>query len=96
MFRVDLTRLTRTWRWWLLAVVLVVALAILAPAQLGVLLLKFAEATLAAVVGYQLSKTTLIHAVPEHLREVPAISAALTVGRAMVMLGVMLAVGLGL
>lgn len=93
----DVSRLTtRTWRWWLLAVVLVVALAVLAPAQLGVLLLKFAEAVLAGVVGYQLSKTTLIHAVPEYRRKEPTVSAALTLGRALVMLGMMLAVGLGL
>jgi|GEM_PF-6090385 len=88
--------LTRVWRWWLLAALLLLTIAVIAPAQLGVIVLKFSQQVLAAVVGYQLSKTTLIHAVPEPLREVPVISAALTVGRALVMLATMLAVGLGL
>ncbi|GAP66285.1 hypothetical protein MBSD_n1589 [Mizugakiibacter sediminis] len=87
---------TRTWRWWIVAAALLLAIAIVAPAQLGVLLLKFGQQVLAALVGYQLSKVTLIHAVPEPMREVPVVSAALTVGRALVMLGAMLAVGLGL
>lgn len=88
--------LTRVWRWWLLAALLLAILAAMSPQSAGVLVLKFGQQILAAVVGYQLSKATLIRAVPEHLREVPAISAALTLGRALVMLGAMLAVGLGL
>ena len=87
---------TRVWRWWLVAALLLLAIAIISPQSLGVLTLKFGQQMLAAVVGYHLSKVTLIHAVPEHLREVPVISAALTIGRALVMLGAMLAVGMGL
>lgn len=87
---------TRVWRWWLVAALLLLAIALISPQSLGVLTLKFGQQMLAAVVGYHLSEVTLIHAVPEHLREVPVISAALTVGRALVMLGAMLAVGMGL
>jgi len=87
---------TRVWRWWLVAALLLLAIALISPQSLGVLMLKFGQQMLAAVVGYHLSKVTLIHAVPEHLREVPVISAALTIGRALVMLGAMLAVGMGL
>lgn len=50
---------------------------------------------LAAVVDYHLSKVTLIHAVPESLHEVLVISASLTVGRALIMLGAVLVVGMG-
>lgn len=87
---------TRVWRWWLVAALLLVIIAVISPQSVGVLALKFGQQVLAAVIGYHLSKVTLIHAVPEHLREVPVISASITVGRALVMLGAMLAVGLGL
>ena len=88
--------ITRVWRWWIIAALLLLTIALISPASVGVLTLKFGQQVLAAVVGYHLSKVTLIHAVPGHLREVPVISAALTLGRALVMLGAMLAVGLGL
>jgi hypothetical protein len=87
---------TRVWRWWLVALVLLAVIAVISPQSVGVLVLKFGQQLLAAVVGYHLSKVTLIHAVPEAQRSVPVISAALTLGRALIMVGAMLAVGLGL
>jgi hypothetical protein len=92
----GITPLTRVWRWWIATLVLLAIVALVSPPTLSVLVLKVGQQMLAAIIGYHLAKITLIHAVPEHLREVPVISAALTIGRALVMLGAMLAVGLGL
>ncbi|UPG87010.1 putative holin [Luteibacter aegosomatis] len=92
----GLTGVTRVWRWWVAALVLLAIVTVISPQAAGVLTLKFGQQMLAAIVGYHLAKITLIHAVPERLREVPIISAALTLGRALVMAGAMLAVGLGL
>lgn len=87
---------TRVWRWWIAGVLLLALIAVISPQSLGVLTLKFGQQVLAAVVGYHLSKITIIAAVPEAMREQPMVSAALTLGRALVMLGAMLAVGMGL
>lgn len=90
------TNITRVWPWWIATLALLAIVSRLSPGSLGVLTLKVGQQLLAAILGYHLAKITLIHAVPVRLREIPMVSAALTLGRAIVMAGAMLAVGLGL
>lgn len=83
--------------WIVATVVLVVAIALIAPAQLGVVLYKVALLTLATVLAYLIDRTLF-----RHLRGIATstpgdvLSAARLLGRAIVFLAVVIGVTLGI
>jgi uncharacterized membrane protein len=84
------------WTWWLLATALLVVVAMYTPQTVGVLALKVGQTMFAGALGYQLAHGTLAHTLTQDQRNQPSVAAAIIVGRSVVMLGAMLAVGMGL
>ncbi len=91
--------LTRLWGWVLIALVLVAIVAYVSPHQVPVVLYKVAMVTLSAVIAYWIDRSLfkyVPHAALDNDLPKSTYGAARLIARALIYLGTVLAVSLGL
>jgi hypothetical protein len=85
----------RMWPWYAVTAVLVVAIAVLQPQQLPVVAYKMMLLTLACAVAHTIDRTLFSHEMDGFIAR-DVVTAARTVARALIYLGTVLGVTLGI